>query len=240
MEQPLLLQWATNRILKGFAPIILIVGKQRMGKTCTALRLAYEMDNKFDVDKQMFFEIIDFAKAVRKYNDKILILDEAGIELDTYRYSDARQRCFSHVVQSQAYKHNTLIVVLPHSSDLARCHRKYVDALVVIPSRGKAIIYKPTIQYWDMNDIDIRTKKIEIIHDIPLPPAELFNQYKAKYEKQIKEGILEDEIVKLDKVLNRNLQVKPQGYISPFSPYAPKIQPALPILNEHSIQPSHN
>lgn len=196
-------QWARARVKRGFAPIVLIVGKQRMGKTCTGLTLATELNPKFNPATDMFFDILSFAKAVNKYSRKILILDEAGIELDTYRYSDVRQRCFSHIVQSQAYKQNTLFIVLPHSSDLAKCHRKYVDALLVIPRRSTYIMYQPRVEYWDMNEIDIRVQKMEEIHDIPLPPPHIFNVYKSKYEKQIKEGIMDAEIERLDAALIR-------------------------------------
>lgn len=197
------IEWVKNRIRKGFSPIILIVGKQRIGKTCLGLRLSYEIDRNFDCDKQLFFEVRQFAKSVRKYDNKVLLLDEAGIELDSYRYSDARQRCFSHIVQSQAYKQNTLFIVLPHSSDLAKCHRKYVDALIVVMGRGTYTMYKPSVPYWDMNDIDFRTKKIEIVIDVPLPPDHIFNAYKNKFEKQVKEGIIDAEIDRLDKFLEK-------------------------------------
>lgn len=217
MGQPLFLWWAKNRIARGFAPVILIVGKQRMGKTFTALTIAHTIDPKFKPDNQMFFDIMSFANAVKKYNNKVLILDEAGIELDTYRYSDMRQRAFSHIVQSQAYKQNTLLIVLPHSADLARCHRKYVDALVVIPARKKAMVYRPNIQYWDMNNLDIRTKKMEVIYHVPLPPKWLIDEYKAKFEKQIKEGILDSEIERLNKFLNKVQPVK-------------EVIPSLPLL----------
>ena len=215
VNKPLLLEWAINRIEKGFSPIILIVGKQRMGKTFCGMRLAYELDNNFDPDKQMFFEIIDFARAVKQYDHKVLCLDEAGVELDTYRFSDARQRAFSHICQSQAYKQNTLIVILPHSSDLARCHRKYVDVLLVITGRGRGIVYKPTIEYWNMNDLDIKTKKMEMIYDIPKPPQNLIDSYKTKYEKQIKEGILDAEIGRLENHLGKGKPVK-EKWVNPF------------------------
>lgn len=206
--QPLSISWTKNRIKRGFSPVILIVGKQRMGKTFTALTWAYAVDKNFNPEKQMFFDILSFAKAMQKYNNKVLILDEAGIELDTYRYSDMRQRAFSHIVQSQAYKQNTLLLVLPHASDMAKCHRKYVDALAVIYARGCAIVYKPVIRYWDMNDIDIKSRKMEIISEIPLPPSWLINEYKSRYEKQIKQGIMDSELDRLDKFINKIKPVK--------------------------------
>ena len=138
-----LLDWAKNRIRRGFSPIILVVGKQRTGKTCTALLFASQIDKEFDVDKQMFFDVVSFAKAVNKYRRKVLILDEAGIELDSYRYSDTRQRAFSHIIQSQAYKQNTLFLVLPHSNDLAKCHRRHIDGYVIIPNRRNIFLLTP-------------------------------------------------------------------------------------------------
>ena len=197
------LDWARFRIRAGFSPIILIVGKQRMGKTFAALTFASWLDKTFDPEKQMFFDILSFAKAVNKYNNKVLILDEVGVELDTYRYSDARQRAFSHIVQSQAYKQNTLFLVLPHSSDLARCHRKYVDALIVIPARRMAIMYMPSVFYHDMNEIDIRTRKATVMVGVPLPPQHLLELYKQRYEKQIKQGIMINEIEKLEIFMNK-------------------------------------
>ncbi len=212
MQRALILHFIEGRRKRGFAPIVLIVGKQRMGKTCLALLLAYLLDRNFDVNKQMFFDVLTFAKAVDKYDNKILILDEAGVELDSYRYSDVRQRCFSHIVQTQAYKRNTLFIVLPHASDLAKCHRKYVDALLVVTRRGGYVLYKPNIQYWDMNTIDIRTMKMEYGVGLPLPPKHLYEEYKKSFEKQIKEDILVKEIDKLDKFM-QNLQKPPKPKI---------------------------
>jgi hypothetical protein len=208
------LEWVRSRIRMGFSPIVLIVGKQRQGKTCMALRMAYEIDPNFDVKKQMFFDVITYAKAVDKYKRKILILDEAGIELDTYRFSDVRQRCFSHLIQSQAYKQNTLFIVLPHASDLAKCHRKHVDSLMVIPFRGSYIFYSPRVAYYDMNEINFMVKKIEHILQVPLPPSHLFNEYKTQYEKQIKQDILEKEIDKLDAYLKKKVGKPEQNIIT--------------------------
>ncbi len=196
--------WVRNRIRRGFSPIVLVVGEQRIGKTCMALKLASMIDKNFSVEKQMFFDIISFARAVDKYKKRVLIVDEAGIELDTYRFSDIRQRCFSHIVQSQAYKQNTLFIVLPHSSDLAKCHRKYVKALLVVSGHGTYIFYRPFVPYWDMNEIEFKSRKIEYIYDVPLPPDYLYNAYKDKFEKQIKQDILEKEIDKLDRWLEKD------------------------------------
>ena len=202
------LDWCKAKIRRGFSPIALIVGEMRVGKTCTALTLAYGIDKNFNPEEQMFFTVRDYLNAVKKFDHKVLILDEAGVELDSYRYSDARQRAFSHIIQSQAYKQNTLFIVLPHPSDFAKCHRKYVKALLVIPSRGRYIFYSPAVRYWDLNDLEITAKKIENVFDVPMPPAHIYNAYKQKYEKQIKEGILNKEIAELDKYLGR-LEAKP-------------------------------
>ena len=205
MYEPLTITWIKNRIKRGFAPIVLVTGKQRIGKTCIALLFASLIEPTFNIKEQLFFDIRSFAQAYNKFNNKVFCLDEAGIELDTYRYSDIRQRVFSHIVQSQAYKQNTLFIVLPHNTDIAKTHRKYIDALICVMSRGFAVVYKPRIKYWDMNDLDITTKKMEVITQIPLPPKELYDDYKMLFEKQIKENIMGLELTRLEKELNKGM-----------------------------------
>jgi len=215
MNQPLFLTWARNRINRGYCPIVLITGKQRSGKTCLALELAYELDKNFNPDAQLFFKVIAYARAVMQNNNKILLLDEAGIELDRFRYADARARCFSHVVQTQAYKQNTLFIILPHNSDIAKCHKPYIDMLIVVRGHGHYIAYIPRTKYWDMNDMMITTKKIEEVYNVPLPPEHIYQNYKQRYEKQIKVDILEGEIKKLEGILNPK-SVK-DTYVNPFA-----------------------
>lgn len=201
LNRPMFVTWARNRIRRGYCPIVLVTGEQRSGKTCLALRFAYDLDPDFNPDEQLFFKVIDFAKAVMTKTRKVLVLDEAGIELDRFRYADARARCFSHVVQTQAYKQNTLFIVLPHNSDIAKCHKPYIKMLLVVRGHGHYKAYIPTTRYWDMNDMIITTKMIEEVYDVPLPPEYIYTAYKERYEKQIKEDILKGEISKLENVL---------------------------------------
>lgn len=206
------LEWTKNRIRKGFSPIILIVGKQRSGKTCLALLFAHLLDKDFDPEKQMFFDVVSYAKAVNRYRRKVLILDEAGIQLDSYRYNDTRQRAFSHIIQSQAYKQNTLLLCLPMPQDLAKCHRRNIDAYIIVPRRGQYIFGYPYLSFWNLNEMDMRAKKIEHIFRVPLPPAYLYDAYKKKFETQIKQGILQGELEKLDKFI-QDMKPKPnQAY----------------------------
>ena len=205
--------WARNRIKRGYCPIVLVTGEQRSGKTCMALKFAYDLDPNFNPDEQLFFKVIDFAKAVMTKTRKVLVLDEAGIELDRFRYADARARCFSHVVQTQAYKQNTLFVVLPHNSDIAKCHKPYIKMLLVVLGHGHYKAYIPRTRYWDMNDMIITTKMIEDVYDVPLPPEHIYNAYKERYEKQIKYDILQGEINKLEDVLNPK-KIKQEAYAS--------------------------
>lgn len=202
----LFLEWVKMKQRTGFSPIALIVGEQRVGKTCTALYFAEELDKDFDIDKQMFFDVYSYAKATQKYNKKVLVLDEAGIELDTYRYSDFRQRAFSHIIQSQAYKNNTLLIVLPHAVDIAKCHRRHVKALMVVTSRRVVKWYMPFVYYNNMNDDDIKEKYLSITPNLPLPSKGVFEHYKSKFEKQIKGKILENEIAMMESKFNRELE----------------------------------
>lgn len=210
----ILLQWIRNRIRKNKAPVILVVGPPRVGKTFFTMSLCYMLDRNFSVSKNISFEIIDYAQAVSKNKFAFLCVDEAGIELDTYKYSDMRQRVFSHLLQTQQYLQNTLFIILPHGSDLAKCHKKYINAFLQIKGYGHYVMRYPIIPYWDLNNIEFFSKKIEEVWDFPPPPKHLQDEYRTYFESQMKEKILELEIDKLKKHLAKGLPKQPMQFQS--------------------------
>src|SRR4030066_134127 len=91
-HQPAIITYINIQRKMGFSPIILFVGRQRVGKTALALKIAYEVNHKFDIKKHMTYKIEDFAEAYDKYNNEVLILDEAGGPLDPYEHASITQR----------------------------------------------------------------------------------------------------------------------------------------------------
>jgi len=196
-----IIKYIKHQRKKGYAPIILFVGKQRSGKTALALRIAYEVEKKFDIDKQMFFRIEDFANAYDKFHDKILILDEAGISLDPYEHMSITQRVYSHIVQSQAYKRNIVFLVLPFASEIGKNHRKHVSAIVHVLGRGLYSLYATTSWHPDLSFKPPRLIHVETVGLVPLPPPHIWDTYittgQESYKKEIMD--LQQSLLKLKK-----------------------------------------
>lgn len=196
---PLLIPYIRGQMKKGYSPIILIVGRQRTGKTTLALRIAYELEGeRLDVENQIFFDVEHFIKAIDKYTQKVLILDEAGVELDPFLAMNKKNRAYSHIIQSQAYKSNCILVCLPYASEWAKTHRKHISAVIHVKSRGYYSLYSAWSWHPDLNFTKIRMQHIESVRGVPLPPASIYNVYKTKYEKVIKQEIIQQELKKFE------------------------------------------
>jgi len=189
----LIVDYFKEQLRQGFAPICLIVGRQRIGKTSLGLRLAYEFDKNFDIESQFTFKILEFVKMYDKFENKILILDEAGVELDSFRAMEVRQRVLNHVIQTQAYKHNLVFFILPFASEIGKAHRKHVNVVIDVYKRKGYKAYASWSWRPDMSMKPPRLSLIEDVYDVPLPPPHIWDKYKAESEMQFKQSILTNE-----------------------------------------------
>ncbi len=208
---PMLIPYLQNQQKNEFSPVVLVVGRQRMGKTTTALTLGYEMEgDEFDPRGQLVNSVKEFGHAWKRYNNKVIVYDEVGQELDPFRAMNNLNRVFSHIVQTQAYKRNVLFVILPHATDVVKGHRKYVNAVVHIVGRGSYKLYAVYSWHADMNDSKLRMTLIEHVTKVPLPPKHILSYYKNEREKDMKDKILDRELASLEpkppKTLGRPLE----------------------------------
>jgi hypothetical protein len=194
-----LLDYIRHQQANGYSPIIEFCGRQRMGKTRTAIRFALELDgDKLDLKEQLHVNALGVIKAYDKFNGRCIIYDEAGKDLDPYRQMSEISRAVSHVVQSQAYKRNVLFICLPFASDIGKTHRKQIDAVVHIYARGCYKLYACFRWHADLNDSPIRMTLMEQVFGVPKIPQYLEDYYSAYVEKQTKQDILNEEITKLE------------------------------------------
>lgn len=187
---PLLLDYIRHQTKMGFSPIILFVGRQRMGKTALAMEIAHEIDPKWDPKTNMMFRIEDFAEAYDTHEKSILILDEAGVPLDPYEHASITQRVYNHIVQTQAYKQNIVFLVLPFASEIGKQHRKHVDAIVEVIWRGVYKLYRTRSWRSDLSNKPPMLETIEIVGGVPLPPPHIWEWYKGEGQKTYKESIM--------------------------------------------------
>lgn len=204
----LTLDYIRNQRKKGYAPIVLFVGRQRVGKTSMAMRFAYELDKKWSLDL-MTFKIEDFVKIYDKHKRKIIILDEASVPLDPYEHQSITQRVYKHVIDTQAYLGNIVFLVLPFAKGIGKQHRDHVNIIVHVKARGfytaKAVLSRH-------DDLSFQTPFswiIEEVGDVPLPPPHIFDRYKNEFQEHYKKTILETQVSLLFNKLNPVQKKKP-------------------------------
>lgn len=205
MVETLVLRYLRNQIKKGYSPIVLIVGRQRTGKTAMAMRLAYDLDNTWTTDL-MTFKIEEFLELYNRHEKKILILDEASVSLDPYEHMMISQRVYRHVIDTQAYKQNIIFLVLPFARGIGRTHRDYVNLIINVKARGFYVAKAVFSQHDDLSFKPPYAWILEEVYNVPLPPGHLWQPYLQKGQKNYKEGIMELQMSILNRKKRNSIQ----------------------------------
>jgi len=102
--------------------IIFIVGEKRTGKSYSAIRLGEQVQKmwglpKFDVTKQLFFEPEGFVKFFQTNTNRVVILDEASLSLDTRQWYTVESKILNSLLQTQGFRKNVVLLTSPTLSD---------------------------------------------------------------------------------------------------------------------------
>ncbi len=144
--------------------IVLIQGSTQTGKS-TVLKAVCDTlySYRYGVDwphklrcARSFDELIDY---VDKYDNEILAIEEASFYLSSDEWQNIQNRLFSQINFTQAYKHNLIFLVLPHSKGIAKAHRRMIDMGLTVKKkiegpRPATLIY-PLIYkriYWKLEE----------------------------------------------------------------------------------------
>lgn len=211
----LLIKFIRKQVKKGFAPIILFVGRQRMGKTFLALLVSYIIDKNFDPNIFLTNDVEKLCEIYDKYEKKIIVFDEAGTTLDPVEHANAHQRVFNHIVESQAYKNHTLLLCVPYSSEIAKKHQKHVNAVVWVNRRGGYKLYSTFSWFPDFSQKPPRLELMEDVYGVPMPPKHIMDYYTNQGQKAYKESILANEIARLKKAKEKAQGTGEKRYFKP-------------------------
>lgn len=197
-EMPLILKYCENQIKRKLYPVILVVGRQRTGKTFFALWLAEQIAmmrrEKFDIESDMFFSIEDMALRYKEARKKALILDEASVSLLALESNSIHQRVFTKIMDSQAYLENILIICLPSASSMGKYHIQQITALVEMRGRGYYSFFGIVKRYSDLTRKPPFAFEIETLSGIPLPSAPTVKRYLELGQTVFKQDILDAQI----------------------------------------------
>lgn len=135
-------------IQEGYSPILLVCGRQRIGKTRFGATLAnifsiflyYEW---FDHKKGFYLQPRRLLQELGNY--MIYLLDEAGSSgsgLNKRQWFSELAILYDYILQTQGNLINIYIFILPFASDLTTDIRKYIDYLFAGKKRGNFKVYK--------------------------------------------------------------------------------------------------
>lgn len=203
-----------NALRNDYAPLIVIVGDKRSGKSLTALELARRLHNDYqvtsdelNVDETLYYDphnFIDRMRALSEHyhetGEKVtqgFIMDEAGINLNSKDYYDDFNRAVDGAIQTQGYLNNFYIVVLQKFRDLDKNIREHVNLRILAKkvTQYKTMIGKATKLKYQYDAIDSTEAKIKRVPfpsmiKFDFPPEDYLEAYRDK-ELSFKHKLLE-------------------------------------------------
>ena len=125
-----------NEMKKGFSPLILIVGKQRSGKSFFALWLALQIMNffkrDFDFKRNTFYDPMLAIRNLNKLNKEVVILDESGYYLHNKEFFSKVNKATEKIIITQGYLCNCYIFCVPFASSINKGIRKEFNFVVTM------------------------------------------------------------------------------------------------------------
>ena len=197
IEYPYVLNGVINRLNNGFAPIVVICGPERVGKSTMAVDLAYRLCNEakamsielnYDTIQEhlaytpeRFLEII--TESEEDGGRKPILIDEAGVVAGSQDHNTRENRVIKKIIQTMGYLNNVYIFILPDFMALDKKIRNKVDFKIELYERGKAKVTGIRTNFGKM-----RSKEFNFYKQ-PLPSYWMsdFNGSKGVFDDQDKQ-----------------------------------------------------
>jgi hypothetical protein len=163
-----------NKGLK-FNLVILVQGDTQLGKStvvqylldCLSLR---KFKHLWDYKKYCARSFEEFLAMVSKYNNALIVYEEASKDVSIDSYWSDLNHFFNVVLQTQGYKHNTYVLVMPSSLGISKRQRRYIKLGLEVIQRIEepglhASVIRPTIYkrtYWKLDTEKLSYKFLPI------------------------------------------------------------------------------
>jgi hypothetical protein len=197
--------------------IIVVVGRVRVGKSWSALRLAENIDENFTADNIVFsaqeFMAIINEKENQIKEGAIILWEEGGVGLNSKNWYSMLNRFTNLILETWGYKHLCLIITVPNFSFIDNSTRKMVNLRINCIERVKdrgvvkaiaeelSIMYKPngeelkrtsprlSIRGWTykMTRLEIRKPSIKLRHAYEIKQLEFKKKLAIELEAQMKQ-----------------------------------------------------
>ncbi len=183
----------------GKSPIILITGELGNGKTMAGIGIARSIHKKihgtadWDMKGNIFHDVRTFVRKMFTAESQILLFDEAGVTLNAKEFWSKFNTAFYKVIQTQRFKNNIYIIILPIAMSLARDHRRMIDFKLEMVKKRYAKVWLVKKKWSAMKGDELQDIWIGHIQ-LPLIPKKIVKAYK-KIEIREK-GLILDDIAK--------------------------------------------
>ncbi len=143
--------------------VVLIQGSTQTGKS-TVLKTVADILSLMKKEEywkhekycaRNFDELINY---VDDYENSIIAIEEAGFQLSSDEWQNVQNKLFNKILQTQAYKHNIIFIVLPYALGVAKAHRRIIDMGLTIKKRydkpPMTLVYPVVYQrvFWKLDE----------------------------------------------------------------------------------------
>lgn len=188
--------WVRKRISRNQDLLCLVVGPRGSGKSYSALELAQSFDRTFTVDR-VFFSVADFVDLLVNGNlqrGQAVILDDAGLFMNSRTWRDIGNQLMSIVSQSFRYRGLLTFITVPQADFIDRQSRNMANLLmeatkeqgifkVKVPEQNP---FKPGEYVFKYPRVGILNQARRTVYQplktirFDLPPADLTDAYENK------------------------------------------------------------
>ncbi len=144
---PMLFRHLLYRFKLNYTTLILIVGQIRTGKSYLAMKIAEKycklLNKEFDIEKQLSFDLLPFLEWAKSgVKDSVFILDEVGTKesLSSLNWYDPLSITVNDFLQTQGFRRNVVILVLPNASFLLKKIRFMMNYVIETKYQGYGYI----------------------------------------------------------------------------------------------------
>ncbi len=213
-----LMPWIRDRIARNMDVLGLFVGPRGSGKSYSAMELAYTCDATFNQDRVMFdvTNFIDYVIDGDLKKGNAVILDDAGVFMNSRDWQSVQNKAVSVVAQSFRYRNLITFITVPKWNYIDAQTRGLINIFfeataeqgvfkVKLPKpnpyrRGEDFLTYPTIQVPNLGrrakTITIKTTKFS------LAPVWLTDAYEKKRDGEIRKK--QKEVQRMLHALNKN------------------------------------
>lgn len=201
---------------RGFSPIIMVVGNQRMGKSFFAVWLGIKIHSffhgmdGFDITKHTYYDPMETIKHLKDYRNTFMILDEAGVVMNNKEWMKQLPKIFEKILISQGYLRTVQIVIAPFLNNIPKGIRQQIDMVCFARKRGVITVKKIPKKYDSVKDSVPTPYTLEQIKlSMKTVPSGIWKTYE-KYSFEKKEEMRKDLGMEDDYNVNTDIWERPQ------------------------------